>query len=396
MKRRVDLKKSLYDKVNSIGYFGILIAFPLLILIIGMNFWLSNKSEEAEEWITHTHLVQSSLSQVLSALQDAETGQRGYLLTEDAKYLEPYVDAVARLDGVLTTLQTLTSENPNQQNKLNRVKPLIDKKLEELKETIVLMKTQGLESALTIVVSDKGKQFMDQIRSIINEMENEESALLIDRQQTLYKNKIFVLYIQIIGFILLILISILIFLKFRKLLYMQVQAEEELRYISNHDSLTGLATRQLGVEFLFFALAEARRNKNKVAVLFIDLDGFKTVNDTLGHYAGDCLLQGVAERLLHSVREIDTTVRMGGDEFMVVLAGINCREDVAQIAQKQIDALTKPFSLGGKDAYISASIGIALYPDDEQEPEALIKRADGAMYQVKGNGKNHFIFAADK
>ncbi len=137
-------------------------------------------------------------------------------------------------------------------------------------------------------------------------------------------------------------------------------AEEQLRHMANHDTLTGLPTRRLGMEHVSAALAAARRDSTKAAMLFVDLDGFKAVNDSLGHDAGDRLLIAVAERLSGCVREIDTVARIGGDD---------------------------------DSASIGASIGIALYPDDEQDPEVLIKRADEAMYGVKAEGKNAFAFA---
>jgi diguanylate cyclase (GGDEF)-like protein/PAS domain S-box-containing protein len=172
----------------------------------------------------------------------------------------------------------------------------------------------------------------------------------------------------------------------------QKKVEEQLRHMANHDTLTGLPTRRLGKENLSIALAHARRDNSMAAVLFIDLDGFKQVNDSLGHDAGDQLLVGVAERITRNVREVDMVVRVGGDEFLVILSGVNRREDVALLSQKLIDALALPFTLYDKTATIGASIGIALYPDDEQEPESLIKCADKMMYAVKRKGKNNFAF----
>jgi diguanylate cyclase (GGDEF)-like protein/PAS domain S-box-containing protein len=175
----------------------------------------------------------------------------------------------------------------------------------------------------------------------------------------------------------------------------QKHSEEQLRHMANHDVLTGLPTRRLCKENLSMAIAVARRNNTKTAVLFIDLDGFKSVNDTFGHDAGDVLLTEVAKRLSCCVREVDTVARIGGDEFMIVLTGINNRENVALVAQKIIDTLDQSFTLNSNTATIGASIGIALYPDHEQEPEALIKRADEMMYAVKSSGKNNYWFCED-
>ncbi len=172
-------------------------------------------------------------------------------------------------------------------------------------------------------------------------------------------------------------------------------AEEQLKHMANHDALTGLPTRRLGKESISHALAVARRYESKVAVMFLDLDGFKAVNDTLGHEVGDLLLMGAADRLSHCVREVDTVARIGGDEFMIVLSSIKHCENAALVAQKIIDALAQPFMLGDKTVSIGTSIGIAIYPDHEQEPEALLRLADEAMYIVKGKGKNNFALYED-
>jgi len=174
------------------------------------------------------------------------------------------------------------------------------------------------------------------------------------------------------------------------------KAEEKLKHMATHDALTGLPTRLVCKDHIAQAAASSRRNKKTAAVLFIDLDGFKDANDRFGHDAGDTLLQGVAERLLSNVREVDTVSRIGGDEFIVVLVDIDSRESAATISKKLIGALSSPFLLPQGDATIGASIGIALCPEDTEDPEQLLQRADEAMYSVKNQGKNNFAFAGDR
>jgi diguanylate cyclase (GGDEF)-like protein/PAS domain S-box-containing protein len=170
------------------------------------------------------------------------------------------------------------------------------------------------------------------------------------------------------------------------------EAEEELRYRAWHDALTGLPNRGLLDEHLQLALREARRSGTKVAVIFMDLDYFKTVNDTLGHATGDILLCQAAERLGSCVRDIDTLARQGGDEFVVVLQGIRHAQDAARVAAKLIDAMDQPFDLNGQRAHISASAGITLYPDDGGDTQSLYRNADLAMYRAKSAGRNNFQF----
>lgn len=173
------------------------------------------------------------------------------------------------------------------------------------------------------------------------------------------------------------------------------KAEKKLKFMATHDDLTGLPTRVLCLDHISQAFATAHRHKMKTAVLFIDLDGFKAVNDTLGHDAGDALLKGVGKRLVSSIREVDTAARIGGDEFVVVLVDIGNRDDVATVAGKLIDLLSTPFPLSMGEATIGASIGIAIGPNDGQNPEILLQNADSAMYAVKSSGKNNYRFFSE-
>jgi len=173
------------------------------------------------------------------------------------------------------------------------------------------------------------------------------------------------------------------------------QDEERLNYQANHDPLTRLPNRTLFQERLSRALTRAHRNHSMVTLLFIDLDLFKQVNDSLGHLAGDNLLQQVAERLSACVRQGDTVARLAGDEFTVILEDITEARDSALIAHKILALLAEPFDLQGHEARISASIGVALYPTDATETNSLIKLADAAMYRAKRQGRNACCFHSE-
>ena len=170
------------------------------------------------------------------------------------------------------------------------------------------------------------------------------------------------------------------------------RAEAVISYQAYHDILTDLPNRSLFQDRLGLALIQAKRKKADLAVMFIDLDRFKLVNDTLGHHKGDALLQQVARRLKRCLREGDTLARQGGDEFTVVLPDLHHHEDARVVAAKFIHSLEQPFDLDGHTAHISASIGIAVYPDHGETLDELLRNADTAMYQVKGEGKNGFAF----
>jgi diguanylate cyclase (GGDEF)-like protein len=165
-------------------------------------------------------------------------------------------------------------------------------------------------------------------------------------------------------------------------------ANEELTKLVSHDVLTGLPNRKLLADHLQLALAQSRRTSARLALMFIDLDEFKPINDTLGHDFGDQLLREAAQRILACLRESDTVARIGGDEFIVLLPVVESPEDALVVAEKIRVALHLPFDLAGHSRHISSSIGIAIYPDHGADENALIKNADTAMYAAKNSGRN--------
>jgi len=170
------------------------------------------------------------------------------------------------------------------------------------------------------------------------------------------------------------------------------ESERQLEYLAHHDPLTGLPNRCLFQSRLEQSLARSRRSGQPLALLFLDLDRFKVVNDTLGHPVGDLLLQQVAEALSSQVRPADTIARLGGDEFVVVLEDITGPEDVEHFANRLLNLLGQPFLIDGRELYISASIGISLHPRDGNTPDILLRHADIAMYQAKAEGRNDYSF----
>ena len=172
----------------------------------------------------------------------------------------------------------------------------------------------------------------------------------------------------------------------------RIQAEERLQYMATRDALTGLPNRLMLHERLTQAIAQARRSGRRVGVLFIDLDRFKNVNDTLGHRIGDELLKHVTRALAEALRETDLLARLGGDEFMVIVEDFDEPQVLGRIAQKLLDAIAQPFSIEEHDIYVTSSIGISVFPDDSDDPEELMKHADVAMYRSKELGRNTYQF----
>ena len=167
----------------------------------------------------------------------------------------------------------------------------------------------------------------------------------------------------------------------------------ELEFLANHDALTGLPSLRLCKDRLDRSLAEARRRKHQSVVMFLDLDGFKKINDHFGHSHGDVVLKTTADRIKAALRESDTVARIGGDEFIVILSSTDVRDGASQVASSLIEQISQPIQIINDEVSVSASIGIAIYPDDGSTTESLMRQADKAMYRVKQSGKKNYCFA---
>lgn len=172
------------------------------------------------------------------------------------------------------------------------------------------------------------------------------------------------------------------------------RAEGQLRHLAQHDPLTGLPSRAALGDRIEQAVLHADRNHRQAAILFVDIDRFKVINDTLGHSAGDAFIIQVAQRLRASVRDKDTVTRQGGDEFVIVLDDVNQVDDAGKVAQAILESMRSSFIVHDTPLHMSASIGISLYPSDGQDAETLLKHADIAMYRAKGQGRNNYVFYA--
>ena len=167
----------------------------------------------------------------------------------------------------------------------------------------------------------------------------------------------------------------------------------QITHSAEHDLLTGLPNRLLLNDRISQSIALARRDMNQIAVLFLDLDGFKYINDSLGHPIGDQVLQSVAQRLVNCVRSTDTVSRQGGDEFVILLSDVQQPEDAAVMANRMLHVVAQAHSIDQHDLHVTTSIGISVYPEDGQDPATLIKNADTAMYQAKENGRHRSSFS---
>ncbi|MBT5752875.1 MAG: PAS domain-containing protein [Rhodospirillaceae bacterium] len=252
--------------ISNLGYRGLALAFPVLTLITVLNIWLSHAQEEAEGRVTHTLEVRIILSNTLSAMQDAETGQRGFLLTGDDDYLEPHINSFSRVNQMMENLRELTSDNVVQQQLLERLAPLIDEKHDELEQTILLWRKEGPKAALNLVTTHRGKNIMDRLRGIVAEMEAEESRLLNQREDLFHRGEVLGRAINIIGFILLVLIGTILVFRMRALIGLHDESEALLRKAKNETELANVElfeltqTLESRVKGRTNELAESERN----------------------------------------------------------------------------------------------------------------------------------------
>ncbi|MDX1808960.1 MAG: EAL domain-containing protein [Sulfurospirillaceae bacterium] len=216
------------------------------------------------------------------------------------------------------------------------------------------------------------------------------------------KKQVYLWRAAAVSFVMLLIIAVIWRISYQLVLSRQRAVKEHIahaarvEYLAYHDGLTKLPNRSLFSKLLVDSINYAQRYNRKLAVLFFDLDHFKNVNDTLGHEAGDQLLQEVATRVKACLRDTDTVARMGGDEFVALLPELNEEKYVVIVAQKILTAVASPFILQGQEFYVTASIGISLYPQDGMDEQTLQKNADTAMYQVKEEGRNNFQFYSEK
>jgi diguanylate cyclase (GGDEF)-like protein len=390
-----------------------------------MTFQLESFGEEKLQWVNHTHEVLNSANDLLGSMKDAETGQRGYLLTSDLTYLDPYHIGLVSAETGLRTLKTKTADNPGQQAILELVGTDLDLKFAELRETIQLAQSGRKKDALEIVVRNDGKRYMDNIRDLLSTFTHTELILLEERKGEFRsnRNQIYTLIIVEVAFFIGLAAFTLIFLQrnfFRPLALLLASAkkleagdkliandiieqdemghllstffvmgervierEDILGQVAYHDSLTGLKNRMLMSEEIETSIENLQETGGKIAVLFFDLNDFKEVNDSRGHEVGDLVLKETAERISSTMRSTDSVFRIGGDEFLVLARNIENISDVNAIVANLIRAFDEPAMIKGELTDINISIGVAVAPDNANNSSELMEFADVAMYAAK-------------
>jgi diguanylate cyclase (GGDEF)-like protein len=372
-------------------------AFGLCVCgVLGFGFLalhLVGRSQAGDARVLHTAVAIGKLETFHLALVETESAGRGFLISGSRRAKSRYDSMLAGIDEQLREFKAFTSDNPDQQKLIPGLEQSIASRFAYMDALIGIRVTNGLEAVAQATAVGTGVTEMQSIRAHIGGMKVIENRLLENRRAAQKRNdarlEIALAMLITSG----VAIMGVMFWSMRRLWRARLRAEASALEQAHHDTLTGLPNRRLLEDRLRVALARANRDGGVLAVLCLDLDGFKTVNDTYGHPAGDELLCRVGERLGGLMRAEDTAARIGGDEFVVVLSSISDAPYSERVAGRIVQSVSAPYTIQGHSVMISTSIGIAVSPIDGSDAAALLKAADEALYSAKKLGKARFVTA---
>jgi len=335
--------------------------------------------------VSQTYEVISSFRNLRERLIDAETAERGYVITGDPAGLPAYQTALQQIQFNSDLIAAFVSNYPGQKVRFVELQKQIAYRLKTLQMIVDTRVAGGIDASHELVSLGEDKLEMKRIQSVLMQMEDEENVQLNKRlraRDVAYREfwwSFFALIVTLSAS------TMWQYLHVRRIMQLEAEARRRIRHMAEHDPLTELPNRRQLQEKLDLALAYAKRSGKKVAVMFIDLDGFKAVNDSMGHQAGDELLKVVAQRLRQATRSNDFVARLGGDEFVVVLSELDQLADATRLAAKLNNLISMPVPLTEGIARISTSIGISLFPANGRSSAELLGKAEG---------KNQFQWAA--
>ncbi|MES0372402.1 MAG: diguanylate cyclase, partial [Mariprofundaceae bacterium] len=402
-------KSSLSRLLYTLFGFILVIQGTVILAIVLEN----QATEERRQWVVHTHEVISKSKSYLSHLIDAETGQRGFLLTREQSYLEPYYSGLILAKSEFSDLRELTSDNPAQQHKLDDIEIDMGKKFDELQQTINLQHERKYEEALAIVLGNDGKLYMDSIRKTLEQFVHTEEKLLKLRKKDLSKEKNILQLLFIIASFLLIAVTIVVAFIFKvrivepvveltheiksktlessdsnsdssdevvklqfafREMHQQISDKaNELSRLSLTDPLTGLGNRRSFYKRTDEIRLRSIRYKHPLSLMMLDIDLFKSVNDEHGHDVGDDVLKMVSVIIDNALREVDVLARFGGEEFAIALPETALDEAVGVAERIREDVSKLKLEVASGLVGVTISIGVTVMTGAEESIEELLK-----------------------
>ncbi len=380
---------------TSTEFWIILLAFFALVAINVISISTYRQMQdlrEETEWVSHTYQVIQTSDRIYYNILLLGNSARAYLLTSDEHYLKEIDNFKILIFGDLGQLKSMTSDNPSQQKRLETYDALIRDRFILLESTIRLMEANNITHPMIKDEVKESSNLTQHMRELHDQINNEEQRLLSIRVGVVNDHSKKVEFYTMVSdqfsnIILLIGLGLLLYQ-----LKLRADAEDKLKHLAYHDNLTGLVNRVYLKKRVIEAIQNAVRHGEGIAMVFIDLDNFKPINDEYGHDVGDFVLKTISKRLLEHVRTIDTVCRLGGDEFVIILSGIKSKEDVEIAIEKITTLIRHEISYKNYRFFMTASIGISLYPENGTDHGTLIKRADTAMYRAKQAGGNNYQY----
>ena len=373
--------------LGSIVALGVLVANAYVTYRTIADLVQASRSVENALWVV------GALKDIQNNLAAAETELRGYILTGERNRLAQARELVGRAGLPVQALRARPEVIADQTRRVTALDGLIVEELDRFEKLMEIDRRKGLLAAIRSITATGGAGTLRRAEGFTRDLLEEEDLRLAEQtDQSRRSSDLSVVTAAVATFFNLALFAIVILLARREIRERR-QAEEVVKFAATHDPLTGLPNRLLLADRVNRAVVQAKSQGKSAALLFIDLDRFKNINDALGHEAGDRLLQNVADRLVRCVRRSDTVARHGGDEFVVLVEGFQNPRDLTQVAEKVLAEVSGPMVIYGREFQITASVGISTFPADGGDLRALLKNADTAMYRAKQQGNAYQVYA---
>ena len=374
----------------------VLVCAGLMLLAgIAAGVYLQTLSDKAEEERLALSNRLFAVEESLNSLQEVQIAQAAFLITGKDSHGDRFAEATEQLRAKVTALQGLFANDAHNVKVIAELRRVHELKVAELMRAAEMQKSTGPEAARAMFMSRTSDDYGAAIRILLDHLKKRDRAnyAAIDDSIRVRRKEVTAAAIGVFAFA--AAFGLFAHISLRQEIVRRKALLQRMEHEATHDALTGLPNRRWFMQEIDRALARARRSGGMLAVLFIDLDGFKRINDELGHETGDALLQAVARKFAMTLRQSDMVARLGGDEF-AVLADVTNQPALHQLAERLIAASSVSLIENHPDYTVSASIGFAVYPQDADDATSLLSRADSAMYCAKRSGKARAVAAQRK